>query len=213
MLRSPTRWGSPAGCRSRCPRCRPAPDDPGADHLGRRAVPGPAPLAIGAAILRSRLLSWTRSAAARSPTGCSRCCWPAAMPASPLDSADSWDASPARWWPPPPWLWWRSSSRPAGDSRAGRPALESPPLRHRPDHRHLQHPPPRPGRPDHPDRRAAGRGQPDRAANPDVALAATARSGRRNRRDGGSPLPQQEVNGIQLRPAPGRSLPHATPKE
>jgi hypothetical protein len=139
MLRSPTRWGSPAGCRSRCPRCRPAPDDPGADHLGRRAVPGPAPLAIGAAILRSRLLSWTRSAAARSPTGCSRCCWPAAMPASPLDSADSWDASPARWWPPPPWLWWRSSSRPAGDSSAGRPALQPPPLRHRPDHRHLQH--------------------------------------------------------------------------
>jgi cytochrome c biogenesis protein CcdA len=55
------------------------------------------PLAIGAAILRSRLLTWTRSAAARSPTGCSRCCWPAAMPASFLDSADSWDASPA-WW-------------------------------------------------------------------------------------------------------------------
>jgi hypothetical protein len=51
---------------------------------------GPAPLAIGAAILRSRLLTWTRSAAARSPTGCSRCCWPAAMPASSLDSADSW---------------------------------------------------------------------------------------------------------------------------
>jgi hypothetical protein len=76
------------------------------------------PLAIGAAILRSRLLTWTRSAAARSPTGCSRCCWPAAMPASSLDSADSWDASPAWWWPPPPWLWWRSSSRPAGDSSA-----------------------------------------------------------------------------------------------
>jgi hypothetical protein len=36
------------------------------------------------------------------------------MPASSLDSADSWDASPAWWWPPPPWLWWRSSSRPAG---------------------------------------------------------------------------------------------------
>jgi hypothetical protein len=103
MLRSPTRWGSPAGCRSRCPwwwstswparrrvadradrgglaggavpprpragtpaaplaglRRRPGlgrrgagtgrhlaadqhRDDPGADHLGRRAVPGPAP--------------------------------------------------------------------------------------------------------------------------------------------------------------------------
>jgi hypothetical protein len=111
------------------------------------------PLAIGAAILHSRLLTWIRSAAARSPTGCSRCRWLAAMPASPLDSADSWDASPAWWWPPP----WLCGALPAGCDRKERPA------------------------------------QP---------------TGRR------LTAPQQEVNGVQLRPAPaGRSLPHTTPKE
>jgi hypothetical protein len=99
---------------------------------GRRAVPGPSPPGHRRRHPALPALTWTRSAAARSPTGCSRCCWPAGMPASPLDSADSWDASPAWWWPPPSWLWWRSSSRPAGDSSAGRPALQPPPLRHRP---------------------------------------------------------------------------------
>ena len=44
---------------------------------------------------------------------------------------------------------------------AGRPALQPPPPRCRPDHRSVQHAATRPGRPSYPDRRAAGRGRPD----------------------------------------------------
>ena len=51
--------------------------------------------------------------------------------------------------------------------------LQPPPLRRHPDHRRLQRPPPRAGRPGHPDRRAAGRRRPDHAAHQGVAVAAT----------------------------------------
>jgi hypothetical protein len=53
--------------------------------------------------------------------------------------------------------------------------FQPPPPRRRPHHRRLQRPPARPGRPDHPDRRAAGRGRPDHAANPGVAVRLSAR--------------------------------------
>ncbi len=56
----------------------------------------------------------------------------------------------------------------------GRPALQPPPPRRRPDHRGVRRPPARPGRPRHPDRRGAGRGRPDDAADPGVAVAAAA---------------------------------------
>ena len=42
------------------------------------------------------------------------------------------------------------------------------------DHRGVRRPPARPGRPGHPDRRAAGRGRPDHAADPGLAVAAAA---------------------------------------
>jgi hypothetical protein len=51
--------------------------------------------------------------------------------------------------------------------------LQPPPLRRHPDHRRLQRPPPRAGRPGHPDRRAAGRRRPDHAAHQGVTVAAT----------------------------------------
>ena len=60
---------------------------------------------------------------------------------------------------------------PAGPG-AGRPALQPAPLRRRPHCRAVQRPPPRPGRPRHPDRRAAGRGRPDGPAGLGVAVAA-----------------------------------------
>jgi hypothetical protein len=41
-----------------------------------------------------------------------------------------------------------------------------------PDHRRVQRPPARPGRPGHPHRRTAGRSRPDDAANPGLAVAA-----------------------------------------
>jgi hypothetical protein len=44
-----------------------------------------------------------------------------------------------------------------------------------------------------PDRGAAGRGRPDHAAHPGIALAATARAVHRNRRDGGSPIRRYEL--------------------
>ena len=46
------------------------------------------------------------------------------------------------------------------------------------DHRGVRRPPARAGRPGHPDRRAAGGGRPDHAADPGVAVAATATSPR-----------------------------------
>ena len=54
---------------------------------------------------------------------------------------------------------------PAGPG-GGRPALQPPPPRRRPDHRRLRCPPPRPGRAGHPDRRAPDGGRPDDAADP-----------------------------------------------
>ena len=57
----------------------------------------------------------------------------------------------------------------------GRPALQPAPLRRRPDRRGLQRPPARPGRPGHPVGGAAGRGRPDGAADPGVAVAAASR--------------------------------------
>ena len=54
---------------------------------------------------------------------------------------------------------------------AGRPALQPAPLRRRPDRRGVRGPAARPGRPGRAARRAAGRGRPDRAADPGLALA------------------------------------------
>ena len=53
------------------------------------------PLAIGAAVARYRLTTWTVSSAARSPTGCSPCCSAAPMPAWSSASASSSAATPA----------------------------------------------------------------------------------------------------------------------
>ena len=88
-------------------------------------------------------------------------------------------ATPAWSWPGRPWPWRRRSSRPAAASSrwwtgASTAAATTPPRRSG-----VQRPAARAGRPGHPDRRAAGRGRPDDAANPGVAVAAaTAGSGR-----------------------------------
>ena len=63
---------------------------------------------------------------------------------------------PAGRWPPPPWPWPRLPAGPPPDPGSGRPALQPPPPRRRPDHRGVQRPPARPGRPGHPHGRAAG---------------------------------------------------------
>ena len=60
---------------------------------------------------------------------------------------------------------------PAGPG-GGRPPLQPAPPRRGPDHRGVRRPAPRPGRPGHPDRRGAGGGRPDDAADPGVAVAA-----------------------------------------
>jgi hypothetical protein len=193
MLRSPTRWGSPAGCRSRCPwwwstswpaRRRVA-DRADRGGLTGGAVP-PRPRAPGCA--------WSCSPWPSAPPSCA--------PGSYLDQISSrtvayglltlllagGDAGIALGLGR---LLGRESSlvvaaailavvalfQPArgGFKRwstgASTAAATTPPAPWR-----GSDPSPRPARPDHPDRRAAGRGQPDRAANPDVALAATARS-------------------------------------
>ena len=68
---------------------------------------------------------------------------------------------------------------PAPGPGGGRPALQPAPPRRGPDHRGVRRPPARPGRAGHPDRRAAGRGRPDHAADPGLAVAAAAgRTGR-----------------------------------
>ena len=63
---------------------------------------------------------------------------------------------------------------PAAHPAGGRPALQPPSPRRRPDHRGLREPPARPGRPRHPDQRGAGCGRADHAADPGVAVAAAA---------------------------------------
>ena len=54
------------------------------------------------------------------------------------------------------------------------PPFQPPPARRRPDHRRLRRPAAGPGRAGHPDRRAPGRGRPDDAADPGVAVAPAA---------------------------------------
>src|SRR4029450_6114439 len=58
-------------------------------------------------------------------------------------------------------------------SAASPPDPRRPP-RPRPAHRAVRRPPARPGRPGHPDRRGAGRGHPDHATHPGLAVAAAA---------------------------------------
>ena len=73
-----------------------------------------------------------------------------------------------------PWPWPPPSSRPAAASRQ---AVDRRFNRRRHDAARtiagVRRPPARPGRPRHPDRRAAGGGRPDHAANPGLAVAAT----------------------------------------
>jgi hypothetical protein len=76
-----------------------------------------------------------------------------------------------------------------------RPPLQPAPPRRRPDHRRVQHPPARPGRPSHPHRRAAGRGRPNRGTDHGVALAATPRTIHGTRRYG-STTRGNELNAI-----------------
>jgi hypothetical protein len=90
-------------------------------------------------------------------------------------SASSWAGIPAWSWPPPPWPWRRCSSRPAAASSRRSTGASPPPPRHRPDDRRVQRSAAPADRPGHPDRRGAGRGRPDHAADPGVTVAAAIR--------------------------------------